>query len=75
MGDRAKEITDGGAHALGWAIRGDQIGVISLECDQLSEQGVELGVGDHRVVEDVVAMVVLSDLGTQLFETRCSARG
>ena len=43
-----------------------QVGVLRLEVAQLVQQRVVLGVGDLRVVEDVVAVVVVLELRAQL---------
>src|ERR671915_723430 len=40
--------------------------MVLLELAQLTEQRVVLVIADHRVVEDVVAVVVLLDLAPQL---------
>ncbi len=40
--------------------------MIGLDGPQLADQGVELGVGDLRGVEPVVAVVVIGDEGPEL---------
>ena len=37
----------------------DQIGILLLDREQLALEHVELGVGDDRIVEHVVAVIVL----------------
>ena len=56
------------AHALRRAVGRHQLGVLLLDREQLALELVELGVGDDRVVEDVVAVIVLRDLLAQLPE-------
>src|SRR5262249_3277395 len=51
----------GGADALGGRVRGDQLGMCLLDRLQATEQLVVLGIRDLRIVEDVVAMVVVRD--------------
>ena len=47
-----------GADALAGRVGGDQVRVLLFEGSELAHQGVVLVVGDDRVVEHVVAMVV-----------------
>jgi hypothetical protein len=54
------------AHALGWRVGRDQRGMLAFQRLQLVDQAVELGVGNLRVVEHVVAMLVVADLLAQL---------
>ena len=54
------------ADALRRRVRRDQLGVLGLERLQLAEQRVVDVVADLRVVEDVVAVVVVGDLLAQL---------
>ena len=51
------------ADALGWGGGGDQFGVIFFEIDELAIELVVVEVRDDGLSEDVVAMVVVSDLG------------
>ncbi len=63
-------------------VRGDQLGVLFLDGAQLGDQRVVLGVGDHWVVEHVVAVPVEADLLSELLKSvlhghlpsRCHAR-
>ena len=61
------------AHALGRRVRREQLGVLALEVAQLAQQRVVLGVADLRVVEDVVAVVVVLELPPQLVGARSAA--
>jgi hypothetical protein len=49
--------------------------VLALEGAQLVEQGVVLPIPDQRVIEDVVAMIVVRDLAPQLRGTRLRGHG
>jgi hypothetical protein len=61
------ELGDGlGAHALCGRVRRAQLRVLGLDPPQLVEQRVVRVVPDDRVVEDVVAVVVLGQLAAQL---------
>jgi hypothetical protein len=66
----AKRSEGAGADALGRRIRRAQLRVFRLQGLQLAEQPVVLGVGDLRVVEDVVAVVVVVQLDAQLLGAR-----
>ena len=54
------------AHALGGRVGRAQLRVLRLEVAQLVQQRVVVGVRDLRVVEDVVAVVVVLELPPQL---------
>ena len=54
------------ADPLGRRVRRAQLGVLGLDRAQLVEQRVVVVVADRRVVEDVVAVVVLRQLLPQL---------
>ena len=43
--------------------------MVELECSKLSGQRVELGVTDLRIIERVVALVVMSNLFAQFVNT------
>jgi hypothetical protein len=60
LGDRL------GADALGRRVGREQLRVLGLDPPQLVEQRVVRVVRDDRVVEDVVAVVVLGQLAAQL---------
>ncbi len=64
----AKPSAGAAADALGRRIGGDEIGMIALEILQLAQERVELGVGDLRVLVDVVALFVMADLLAKLFD-------
>jgi hypothetical protein len=53
-------------HALGRRVRRDELGEALLDLFELPHQPVILGVADLGAVEDVVAVVVIADLGAQL---------
>src|SRR5690606_8676793 len=55
-----------GADPLGGRLRRDQFGMVGLELDELAHERVVLGVGDGRRILDVIAHIVLFDLGAQL---------
>src|SRR5262245_33966910 len=55
-----------GADALGGRIGRDEIGVRDLELLQRAEQRIVLGIRDLRIVEDVIAVVVVGESATQL---------
>ena len=63
--DRGEALQRGRADALGRRFGGAQVGVLGLDVAQLVEQRVVVRIGDLRVVEDVVAAVVLLDLPSQ----------
>jgi hypothetical protein len=60
-----KRGAGGGAHPLGGGIADDQARMRRLQRLELAHQAVVLGVRDLRVVEHVVAMVVVRDLLAQ----------
>ena len=62
------------ADALGGRVRGYELGVPLLDGAQLPEERVELGVADLGRVEGVVAVVVVVDLGPELFEPSVNVR-
>ena len=68
-------LPEGGArrarHALRRGVRRDQLGVLRLQRAQLLHQPVVLGVGNLRLIEHVVAVIVLRYLRTQLGSARC----
>ena len=53
----------------GRRVGGDQLGMLGLELQQLADQQVEVGVGDLRAVERVVALVVIGDLLAKIRDT------
>jgi len=50
------------AYTLGRGVRGNQLGMETLQVQQAPEKGVEGGIGYLRVVEDMVAIVMVADL-------------
>ncbi len=69
-----EQISDRGPDPLGWAVRRDQLRVLVLEVPELTDQLVVPGIGHDRVVEDVVAMVVVANLVAQLSDSLCGVR-
>jgi hypothetical protein len=63
------DLGEGGGHMPTHLLRRrvgrDEVGVLLLQRPQLPDEGVVVGVGDDRLVEVVVAAVVLPDLGAQ----------
>ena len=57
---------DAAADTLGRRIDGDEIGMLGLQPPELVQQGIELAVGDFRLIEDVVALFVVADQATKL---------
>ena len=53
------------ADALGGRVGRDQFGILGLEFLQLFKKFVELEIADLRIVEHVVAVLVVADLLTQ----------
>jgi hypothetical protein len=49
----------GRAHALGRRIGAPQILMLLLDLDEFAEQAVEFCVADFRIVEHIVAMIVV----------------
>ena len=72
--DRRKQLGTLAAHALGWAVRRDQIRESLLESAQLPHQAVILGVRDDGTIEHVVAVVMLRDLAAQILDPRLRQR-
>ena len=54
------------ADSLGWRVTGDQFRVGSFERLELVEQPIVFGVRNARLVQHVIAIVVLIQLGAQL---------
>ena len=55
-------IAGGLSSCLGWGGGGNKIGKLLLEIFQLAHKPVIFGVGNNRIVEDVIAVVVEVDL-------------
>ncbi len=62
LGERGRRLA---TDLLGGRVGGDEVGVLLLQGAQLHHQRVVVGVGDDRVVEVVVATVVLAELASQ----------
>jgi len=60
------------AHALGGAVGGDEVGELPLQVAQLALEPVVLGVGDLRLVADVVEVLVPANLAPQLLDAAFS---
>jgi hypothetical protein len=56
------------AHASRGRILTDEIGMFTLEADELLHQGVKFAVGYFRRAQDVVALFVVPDLAAELFD-------
>jgi hypothetical protein len=63
-------VTFSSADALRRRVRRDQVGVLVLEPLQLVVEPVVGGVGDLGIVEDVVAVEVMIQLGAELVDPR-----
>src|ERR1700676_4312279 len=63
---RLKSLARRPAHALRWGIWRDELGMLPLKFLELVQQAVECRVGNGRVVEHVIAVLVLADLFAQL---------
>jgi hypothetical protein len=68
MTDRREPFGCAAAYALGRRIERDEVGVIALEPLELVHELVELGVANLRSGVDVVAVFVMADLSTKLFD-------
>src|SRR5215210_201920 len=66
VGDLLELVERLAADALRRRVRREQLGMIFFDPSQLAQQVVVVGVGDLRVVEDVVAVVVVGDLPPEL---------
>ena len=55
------------ADPLGGRVRRHQVRIPLLQLLELDHQGVVLGVADDRAVQDVIAVVVVVDLPSELF--------
>jgi hypothetical protein len=60
--DRAELFHWRSAHALGGGVGASELGIPLLQPLQLLHQGVVFGIGDLRVIQDIVAVVVILDL-------------
>ena len=70
MGDLGESFFGLAADTLGGRIGSDEVGVVGFEALQLAHEVVEVGVGDRRLVEDVIEVLVVADLvaeGVDLF--------
>ena len=62
------------AHPLGWRICGQQLGVFLFKLLQFAEQAVVFGIADRRLVEHVIAVIVLLKACAQLASARKNRR-
>ena len=67
--DRGKAGRWLGTDALGGRIGGDQVGMVGFQCFEFAQQPVVLGIAYDRVVQDVVAVVVVVELAAQAIDT------
>ena len=74
MADLAELLERLAPHSLRGGVRRAQLGVLFLERDQLTQQIVVLGIRDLRIVEDVVAVVVVLEDPPELGGARRGAR-
>ena len=66
--EKGSEFSNRGKpHALSGGIGGDQLRVLVFECDQLAKELVVLLVGYLRLVERIVAVIVVADLFPEFF--------
>ncbi|MNT38193.1 hypothetical protein D3C72_1743770 [compost metagenome] len=65
MPDGPEAFLDGSSHVVGGRIGMVELGMRPLDLLQPPEQPIEFGVADGRLVEDVVAVVVLFDRAAQ----------
>jgi len=68
MRDGRETCGHASADALGRRIEGDELRMLGFEADEFGHQGVELGVGDLRLVEHVVALFVVPDEPPQFLD-------
>ena len=66
VGHRGEQIGCGAPEPLRGRVRCHQLGMLGLDGLQLTEQRVELDVCDLRIIEDVVAVVVVAERLSQL---------
>jgi hypothetical protein len=66
MPDSREPFLDAPSDALRRRIRSDQIRVITLERLKLLQERIELGIRNLRVLMDVIALFVMTDLLTEL---------
>ena len=62
VGHRLEFIQGGGPHALSGRVRGNECGVVGFKAGEFAQEPVKLGIGDYRVIEDIVTVVVVVDL-------------
>ena len=71
MADRLKLFDGLAPDALGWRIESDEVGMVALERLQLFQQRVELGVGDFRILENVIAFFMMTNQIAKLGNASC----
>lgn len=62
MLDRTDLFRYNGTNTLGWRIGYNDLRVLGFELFELAEEAVVLGIGDFRIVEDIIAVVSLFNL-------------
>jgi len=74
-----KRLQRGCPHALGWRVWSDELGILRLEVQKAPHHPVVFDVGDLRIVQDIVAIIVvvqgLSELRDFLFDRFRNHRG
>ena len=75
MPDLGEERRRRAADGLDGRVGSGQLGPGGLEGAELGHEGVELGVGDLRIVVDEVTPIVVVDLAPQLLGPRCGRSG
>jgi hypothetical protein len=68
MANRGEEIPHRTTDPLGRRVRRDEKWILFLEAHQFTQQGVVLGVGDLRLIQNVIAIAVIAELLAQLLD-------
>ncbi len=75
MSDFDKALARFAANPLRGRVGRDQLGMSRLELLQLVHHAIEFRVADLRIVEHVIAILVMPDLFAQSFDLRFNAFG
>src|SRR5262245_16864298 len=76
MGDLLELVERLPAHPLRGRVWGEELGIGLFELPQVTQKVVVVRIGDLRVVEDVVAVIVVGDLPPELLcSLLCPLRG
>ena len=70
MGCRCRTVSNfsrGAAPTLWVGESGVTSSVLLLQSGQLLQQAVEFRIGDHRIIQDIIAVIVVIDLLPELF--------